>query len=273
MRILYQSPPLASSVRWRTFAALSAYLLGAGVSVGWRATLFGPSERIGTWEKVSASALRLASSWLDLSEFTVGALGSGADLEHLGSAPTWATPGASGGLILSESGVLLPCLGVYPGAAARSVWARGVLTIGDSQDDQEISAGTAVDSRGDSLHGGLRRASGTGYSSWGVGDPSSPSMGGSTTAPYSRSFADSDEVLIGAATLVTDVTSGRGGYLVGGYAGGTGDSTLTSVNAADAETNHDDGLIYLHLDPAAGALSARITRIVVASLQREADEA
>jgi hypothetical protein len=272
--------PGTLALRSRTFAALSAALLRAGVAVGTRAALWGPALIVGWWRRAGASTVALDSE-LDLTAADAialpsGAPGSGAPIIYLGGSDpvTWGTPGASGGLILDGTGpIALPCVGQLVGAGAISISALCWPTVTTAADGQAVLAGTTAAARTNGIRGGARHFSGAWYGAWSVGAPPTPTTGGTATAEYARSIATGRELELIMSQVPCDSTNQRAAYALGAYTGdetGTSDLQQGSTGSTSAMVSAVDHEVVLDVVAGSGELSARFTSISVLNRPRAA---
>jgi hypothetical protein len=255
--------------KFRTFSALST-ALGAE-DAGVRAALWGPSDRCGWWRSLGGGDI-IVDSPLDLHVLDGSEL-SGSDVVPIGAAnaPTWATPGANGGMIMDYSGgVTLPFLGDLP-SQMRSLHALAYPTFAAVATLQTIFLGTYRTIISDQcMMGGYRRNTLTHwYRATAIGPITAPVFG---TGPSQEPLTSGSEVVIGMAALTTDSASNRGGYVMGGYAG----DHSPSINTAPVGGSYS-GLFtaaplhraLLHVTGVSGEISVRFKRLFILAAERE----
>ena len=257
--------------KFRTFAALSASL--GATAVGTRAALWGPVDKCGWWRSEGGGDVRIDSD-VDLTVLD-GSETSDTDIVQLGfaSAPTWGTPGASGGLIMDGSGSLsLPFLGDLP-SQMHTFAALCEPTLTAEDDGQALAFGRWRLGAGTDLCflGGIRRVVGVWTRSFAFDLNATPIYAGITTAPHQEPIVTGDEVLLGISQLITDSVSNRGAYWAGSYRGDSAgapisqQANVTTTGAATAEPLHR---AMLHVREMTGTISVRWTKLFIVAGQR-----
>lgn len=272
-----QGAPSILPYTYRSFDLLKSDLTGAVADS--IAILWGPTDWIGIFQRISSSAVRLTSTlrlWAaDGSEFTIGADGSGSNVERFdgASAPTWGSVGSStGGLILDGSdAVILPFCGEYA-CESLTVSAMAIPTLTSEADGQFLGTGSFANSRTKGFLGGVRRTGGAWYRAYSI-MTTAPTLtiGGTATAEYAAAVASSDTVLCALQRLACDTTNNRAAYIAGAYRGdeaGTSDNQQSATSSSSAITGSTDHEVVLYAEDAAGDLTVRFTEINVGHLAR-----
>lgn len=212
----------------RTFSALAA-ALGSGADDD-KATLYGPAKDAGMWRRTSTGVYVLESplrpQYLDGSE-----LANGSDVEAFNGAanPTWATPGASGGMLLDGSGArILTCLGALD-PASFSVQLRGVVSSIANVANNAIMIGAFNQSRSKAFFGGAAYSGSAWYRKY-AEMSTSPTIGisGSSLSALDVALVQDDEFVATLSWAATDAASNTGSYFASFW---RGDETPTSVQS------------------------------------------
>lgn len=265
------STPGTIGQKFRTFAALDAAL---GVTVaGTRAALWGPVDKCGWWRSEGGGDVRIDSD-VDLSVLD-GSETSGTDIVQLGSAnaPTWGTPGASGGMIMDGSGSLsLVFLGELP-SQLLGIGALGIPTLTAEVNGMAFSVGSwRLNAASDVCFlGGIRRITGFWARTFAFDLNSAPIYGGAITAAYREPITTGNEVMCARASIITNSPSNAAGSITGSYRGDSAgapvnqQASATTSGPATAAVRHRT---MLNVRDNGGTMSVRWTKLFVLAGER-----
>lgn len=270
-----------SSAQFKTFDRLETELLNA--AIGSTATLWGPTDWVGTWRKVGASALRmegLLRLWAaDADTFTIGTDGSGSNIERFDTAdaPTWETPdSSSGGLVLNGSGaIILPCLGEFT-ANSLMLAARTVPTLTTVVNDSGWGIAAMALSRTKALGGAAAYSTSAWYRRYVLMNtaPTITFGGGATANTDMPGMASSDEVLLHYFAATGHGDTNYGSFSAGSYRGDESPSSIgqhVGANTTSTISGATDQEVALHAaNGAGGDISIRFHEIFVGHMRQAA---
>lgn len=242
---------------YTTYSSLETALLAG--SVGDTADLVnGSGQKIATWRKAGASALRVEGVVrLDLcsgAEFTIGATGgAGFDIEYDGGS----APSLSSGLTVSGQSVYFRCFGLLGGQGSITTEALFTPSTLTNTAGQRILIGTAANSDTAGSLFGVEYSSG-----WVRCDRSVTGGFGGISSATGVSVGTESHIF--NAQLAT--TSTRAFGLGGGFTAGDSGTSQSTVNSERPETDFDDHCVMVRVEAAGGNATVNFSQIGVLAM-------
>lgn len=248
-------------LRFQTFEQLEAFLDAA--PAGTSAELVSSAGIAGAWRKLASGVLYCFEIYLQY--LAAGALREGTDIVTHGSASIdWATPGASGGLLISSAGsVSLPCMGEIDGQPSWSMRMRAHWTIDTPTNGQRALCGSYSATAGTILTGGaIRHTNGVWYVGIANGAPTSPTPVVTASAAYQIEQPTSGDAVHAAGAVKQGSANGSywGDWVKSdGVEGGTKDRCwVGAVSGAGMHDQSDHVPLIAFSDAGDSATSLRV---------------